>query len=89
MPNCYHVIRSAPAATIDDVKDCVRDVGAPGVLKRVAWDGARVHTWVHYESRDDADRCLHPITRCLRDKGHTVYRADVLENIEGHAGLDD
>jgi hypothetical protein len=62
-------------------------VGGPGVL-RIATDGSMVYSLVHYKQRDEADRYLHPITRCIRAKGHRVHRAEVLEDVADSPGFD-
>lgn len=83
VPNCYHVSSSSPEETARDVQACVNEVGGPGKLGSIAKDAAgRVHSLVYYTGRDDADRYLLPITRCLRSKGHSVHRAEVLEDVE-------
>lgn len=88
MPNCYHVSTSSPQETARDVRDCVSEVGGPGQLRSIAVDAAgKVHSLVYYRARDDADRYLHPITRCLRSKGHQVHRAEVLEDVEDFPGF--
>jgi hypothetical protein len=91
VPNCYHVTSSSPQETAGHVRECVNDpdVGGQGVLRRIATDaGGRVHSLVHYGERDDADRYLLRITRCLRSKGHEVHKAEVLEDVEGFPGFD-
>jgi len=90
MPNCYHVTRSSPQETARDVRECVDQVGGPGQLRRLATDaGGSVHSLVYYAERDDADRYLQAITRCLREKGHVVHRAEVLEDVPDFPGFDD
>lgn len=85
MPHCYYVLTSSPPETARDVRTCVNDVGGPGHLRSIAKDAAgRVHSLVYYRERDDADRYLNPITRCLRSKGHEVHEAEVLEEVEGY-----
>jgi hypothetical protein len=88
VPNCYYVTSSSPQETAKDVAECVRDVGGPGELRKVATDGRNVYSLVYYGERDDADRYLNPITRCLRAKGHEVHRAEVLEDVEDFPGFD-
>ena len=88
MPNCYHVSSSSPEDTARDVRACVNEVGGPGQLRSIAKDAAgRVHSLVYYTERDDADKYLLPITRCLRSKGHSVHRAEVLEDVEDFPGF--
>jgi hypothetical protein len=83
VPNCYHVSSSSPEETASDVRACVNEVGGPGQLRSIGKDAAgRVHSLVYYTERDDADRYLNPITRCLRSKGHWVHRAEVLEDVD-------
>ena len=61
----------------------MNDVGGPGQLRSIGKDAAgRVHSLVYYTERDDADRYLNPITRCLRSKGHEVHSAEVLEDVD-------
>jgi hypothetical protein len=61
----------------------VNEVGGLGQLGGIAKDDAGwVHSLVYYTGRDDADRHLHEITECLRSKGHSVHRAEVLEDVE-------
>jgi hypothetical protein len=88
VPNCYHVTSSSPQETAGHVRECVNEVGGGGVLRSIATDAAgRVHSLVYYGERDDADRYLLRITRCLRSKGHEVHSAEVLEDVEGFAGF--
>jgi hypothetical protein len=85
VPHCYHVLTSSPEETARDIKLCVNEVGAPGQLRGIGKDApGRVHSLVYYTERNDADRCLNPITRCLQSKGHTVYRAEVLEDVDDY-----
>jgi hypothetical protein len=63
----------------------VNDVGGPGQLRSIGKDAAgRIHSLVYYTERDDADKYLNPITRCLRSKGHAVHRAEVLEDVDDY-----
>jgi len=82
VPHCYHVTTSSPEETARDIEDCVKDVG--GQLRAIGKDAAgKIHSLVYYTERDDADRYLNQITRCLGSKGHRVHRAEVLEDV-GH-----
>ena len=49
-------------------------------------DGARVHSWVHYDELRDAMRCLNLVKRCMEEKGHRVHKAEILHEFE-EAGL--
>lgn len=89
MPNCYHVSSSSPQETARDVRDCVAEVGGPGQLRRIGTDGRKVYSLVYYAERDDADRHLHKITRCIRQKGHEVEKAEVLEDVPDFRGFDE
>ena len=83
VPHCYHVTTSSPEETARDIEDCVKDVG--GQLRAIGKDAAgKIHSLVYYTERDDADRYLNRITRCLRSKGHAVHRAEVLEDVDGY-----
>jgi hypothetical protein len=63
----------------------VKDVGGPGQLRAIGKDAAgRIHSLVYYTDRDDADRYLNQITRCLGSKGHRVHRAEVLEDVDDY-----
>ena len=85
VPRCYHVSTSSPEETARDIRACVNDVGGPGQLGSIGKDAAgRVHSLVYYTERDDADKYLNRITRCLRSKGHAVHRAEVLEDVDGY-----
>jgi len=85
VPHCYYVLTSSPAQAAADVRACVQDVGGPGRPAGIGKDAAgRVHALVYYTERDDADRYLNPIIRCLRSKGHEVYTAEVLEDVDDY-----
>jgi hypothetical protein len=63
----------------------VKDVGGSGQLRAIGKDAAgRIHSLVYYTERDDADRYLNQITRCLGSKGHRVHRAEVLEDVDDY-----
>jgi hypothetical protein len=89
VPNCYHISSSPPEQTAQDVRACVEEVGGPGQLRRVGTDGRKVYSLVYYADRDDADRYLHKITRCIRQKGHEVHHAEVLEDVPDFPGFDE
>ena len=85
VPRCYHVSTSSPEETARDIRACVNDVGGPGQLQSIGKDAAgRIHSLVYYTERDDADRYLNQITRCLGSKGHRVHRAEVLEDVDDY-----
>jgi hypothetical protein len=87
VPNCYHVSSSSPQSAAADVKACVEEVGGDGQLKKLATDGRKVYSLVFYRERDEADRHLHAITRCIRAKGHEVHKAEVLEDVPDFPGF--
>ena len=81
MPDCYHVVSSRPEDTGRDIRGCIGSAGGPGRLHDLRSDDRnRVHSRVHYETREQAERHLNPLTRCLEKKGHTVHRAEVVED---------
>jgi hypothetical protein len=87
VPNCYHATSSCAHETGKDVAQCVRDIGGPGQLRKLATDGRKVHSFVYYETKELAARYLEAITECLEAKDHEVYEAAVLEDFE-ELGLD-
>ncbi len=82
MPDCYHATTSSPHETGNDVAECVRDIGGPGRLRKLATDGTKVYSFVYYETKELADEYLRAITDCLEAKNHEVYEAAVLEDFE-------
>jgi hypothetical protein len=86
VPNCYYVSSSSPGQTVRDLRECVASVGRPGEVVRNMTDGARVHSWVHYDELRDAMRCLNLVKRCMEEKGHRVHKAEILHEFE-EAGL--
>ena len=87
MPDCYHVVSSRPEETGRDIRGCVGSAGGPGRLRELRTDGDRVHSRVRYQTREQAERHLKPLTRCLENKGHTVHRAEVVED-DADLGID-
>jgi hypothetical protein len=88
VPDCYHVTSSPPRETGRDVKDCVNSAGGQGRLRKlVVDDRGRVHSCVHYQTSEQANRQLDRLTRCIESKGHTVHEARVVDDCD-QLGLD-
>ena len=80
MPDCYHIVSSRPDETGRDIHACVGTVGGPGRVHEMKTDGSKVHSRVRYPTRPAAEQHLDRLTRCFESKGHTVHRAEVIED---------
>jgi hypothetical protein len=67
-----------------ELRQCVDAVGGPGDVDRrkPLTDGAKVHAFVYYESLGEAMRYLNPVRRCMEEKGHRVWKAEVLHELD-------
>jgi hypothetical protein len=77
---------------MQDLRACVDSAGPGGDIDRrpPLTDGGKVHAWVYYESLGKAMRYLNAIKRCMEeDKGHRVWKAEVLHEFDEVPGLTD
>jgi hypothetical protein len=84
VPNCYYVTSSSPGQIVRDLRACIKEVGDEGDLDRrpPMTDGGKVHAWVYYPSLGEAMRNLNPIKRCMEDKGHRVWKAEIVHELD-------
>jgi hypothetical protein len=84
MPDCYFIVSSKPEQTGKDISECVKTIGGPGRLHKLSLelDKEKVHSRVHYETRELAGQYLDPLKKCIEEKGHTVEYAEVVDDFE-------
>lgn len=82
MPDCYFRVSSDPQEIGQHIRQCVDEVGGPGRLRRLAWDGTAVHAWIWYRTEEEVRRYRPELKRCIEGKGHTVHEDAMLTDFE-------